>query len=77
MLLFFAFFMLASMAGCGIQAWLITVLHQVHGMGLVSASATLTAYMVGATAACWSAAGSRTASTRTSFAASLTVPRRR
>ena len=50
MLLFFGFFMLASCAGAGIQAWLITVLHQVKGMGLEAASTTLTSYMVGATA---------------------------
>ncbi len=50
MLLFFGFFMLASCAGAGIQAWLITVLHQVKGMGLEAASTTLTSYMIGATA---------------------------
>ena len=50
MLLFFGFFMLASCAGAGLQAWLITVLHQVKGMGLEAASTTLTFYMVGATA---------------------------
>lgn len=50
MLLFFGFFALASCAGAGIQAWLITVLHQVKGMGLEAASTTLTSYMVGATA---------------------------
>ena len=47
MLLFFAFFMLSSMAGAGIQSWLITVLHQVHGMGLEAASSVLTGYMAG------------------------------
>ena len=50
MLLFFAFFLLSSMAGGGVQSWLITVLHTVHGLDLASASSALTAYMVGATA---------------------------
>ena len=49
MLLFFAFFLLSSMAGAGIQSWIITVLHQVHGMDLAAASSVLTGYMVGAT----------------------------
>jgi MFS family permease len=49
MLLFFAFFLLTSMAGAGIQSWLITVLHQVKDMSVDAASSTLTAYMVGAT----------------------------
>jgi MFS family permease len=49
MLLFFAFFLLSSMAGAGIQSWVITVLHQVHGMDLAAASSVLTGYMVGAT----------------------------
>ncbi len=50
MLLFFTFFLLSSMAGGGVQAWLITVLHTVHGLDLAAASSSLTAYMVGATA---------------------------
>jgi MFS family permease len=49
MLLFFGFFMLGSMAGAGIQAWVITVLHQVNGMDLALASSALTFYMIGAT----------------------------
>jgi predicted MFS family arabinose efflux permease len=49
MLLFFAFFMLGAMASAGVQSWLITVLHSVHGMSLPAASSALTAYMVGAT----------------------------
>jgi predicted MFS family arabinose efflux permease len=49
MLLFFAFFMLGSMAGAGVQAWVITVLHQVNGMDLAIASTALTGYMAGAT----------------------------
>ena len=49
MLLFFGFFMLGSMAGAGIQAWVITVLHQVNGMDLAVASSALTGYMIGAT----------------------------
>ncbi|MGE0257151.1 MAG: MFS transporter [Alphaproteobacteria bacterium] len=47
-LLFFAFFMVSSMAGSGIQSWLITVLHSTHGLTLESASSGLTGYMVGA-----------------------------
>jgi MFS transporter, FSR family, fosmidomycin resistance protein len=46
-LMFFAFFMVSSMAGAGIQSWLITILHQVHGVTLAAASAALTGYMVG------------------------------
>jgi MFS family permease len=46
-LLFFGFFMVSSMAGAGIQSWLITVLHQAHGLTLESASSALTGYMIG------------------------------
>ncbi|CAH2601548.1 MFS transporter [Rhodovastum atsumiense] len=49
MLLFFGFFMLGSMAGAGIQAWIITILHQTRGMDLALASTALTGYMIGAT----------------------------
>lgn len=49
MLLFFAFFLLSSMAGAGVQSWLITVMRKVNGMGLEAASTTLTCYMAGAT----------------------------
>jgi FSR family fosmidomycin resistance protein-like MFS transporter len=49
MLLFFGFFLLSAMAGSGVQAWLITVLHAVHGMSLEAGSSALTAYMVGGT----------------------------
>jgi MFS family permease len=49
MLLFFGFYLLGAMAGAGIQAWLITVLHEVKGMGVEAASSALTGYMVGAT----------------------------
>jgi FSR family fosmidomycin resistance protein-like MFS transporter len=49
MLLFFAFFLLGSMAGAGVQAWLITVLHTVRGMALEIASSALTGYMAGST----------------------------
>src|SRR5262249_50305323 len=49
MLLFFGFFLLSAMAGSGMQAWLITVLHSVMGMDLKAASTALTAYMAGAT----------------------------
>ncbi len=49
MLLFFGFYLLGSMAGAGVQAWLITVLHAVKGMALPLASTALTGYMVGTT----------------------------
>ena len=48
-LLFFGFFLLSAMSGAGIQAWLITVLHAVHGISLESGSSALTGYLVGAT----------------------------
>jgi MFS transporter, FSR family, fosmidomycin resistance protein len=47
MLLFFAFYLLGSMAGSGLQAWLITVLHTVKGIDLTAASGALTAYLLG------------------------------
>jgi MFS transporter, FSR family, fosmidomycin resistance protein len=46
-LMFFAFFMVSSMAGAGIQTWLITILHQVHGLAIEAASSALTGYMTG------------------------------
>jgi MFS transporter, FSR family, fosmidomycin resistance protein len=49
MLLFFAFFLLSSMAGSGIQSWLVTVLGKLWGTPVLVASTALTAYMVGAT----------------------------
>jgi MFS transporter, FSR family, fosmidomycin resistance protein len=49
MLLFFGFFLLSAMSSAGIQAWLITVLHEVRGITLETASSALTAYMAGAT----------------------------
>jgi FSR family fosmidomycin resistance protein-like MFS transporter len=49
MLLFFGFFLLGSMAGGGVQSWLITVLHTVKGMTLEAASSALTGYMAGST----------------------------
>src|SRR5437588_183114 len=45
---FFAFFLVSSMAGAGIQSWLITVLHRTHGLTLEAASSALTGYMIGA-----------------------------
>lgn len=45
--LFFLFYLLGAMASGGIQAWLITVLHQVKGLDLALASAALTAYLAG------------------------------
>ncbi|HEY2621278.1 MAG TPA: MFS transporter [Acetobacteraceae bacterium] len=49
MLLFFGFFLLGSMAGSGVQAWLITILHTVKGLALEVASSALTGYMAGST----------------------------
>jgi MFS family permease len=49
MLLFFAFFMLSAMAAAGVQSWLITVLHTVHGMDFTVAASALTGYMAGST----------------------------
>jgi sugar phosphate permease len=48
-MMFFAFFMVSSMAGAGIQSWLITILHQVHGLAIEAASSALTGYMIGMT----------------------------
>src|SRR5262249_43931079 len=39
--------MVSSMAGAGIQSWLITVLHATHGLSLSAASSALTLYMIG------------------------------
>jgi len=50
MLLFFLFFMFGAMAGGGVQAWLVTVLHTVKGIELGIAATALTAYMIGSTA---------------------------
>ena len=47
-MMFFAFFMVSSMAGAGIQSWLITVLHRTYGMPVETASSALTGWMVGA-----------------------------
>jgi predicted MFS family arabinose efflux permease len=47
MILFFFFYLLGSAAGSGVQAWIITVLHQVKGIELALASSALTAYMLG------------------------------
>src|SRR5271166_6642909 len=49
MLLFFGFFLLGSMAGAGVQSWLITILHTAKGMALEIASSALTGYMAGST----------------------------
>jgi sugar phosphate permease len=74
MLLFFAFFLLTSMAGSGIQAWLITVLHQVKGMSVEAASSTLTSYMVGATSGVLVGGWAADRTTRhLTFASALTV----
>ncbi len=49
MILFFLFFMFGAMAGGGVQAWLVTVLHTVKGIDLPIAATALTAYMAGST----------------------------
>lgn len=49
-LLFFAFFLLSSMSGSGIQAFVITVLGRLWGTPVAIASMVLTGYMAGATA---------------------------
>jgi MFS family permease len=49
MLLFFAFFLLSSMAGSGIQAFVITVLDQLWGLPVAIGSMALTGYMAGNT----------------------------
>lgn len=49
MILFFLFFLLSSMAGSGIQSFLITVLDQMWGVPVAVGSLALTGYMVGAT----------------------------
>ncbi|MCR0983537.1 MFS transporter [Roseomonas populi] len=49
MLMFFAFFLLSSMAGAGIQSFLIATLDQLWGTPLTVASLALTGYVTGAT----------------------------
>jgi predicted MFS family arabinose efflux permease len=49
MVLFFLFFLFGAMAGGGVQAWLVTVLHTVKGIDLKLAATALTAYMLGST----------------------------
>jgi FSR family fosmidomycin resistance protein-like MFS transporter len=49
MLAFFAFYMLSAMAGAGVQSWLITVLHAVHGTDLAVGASALAGYTAGAT----------------------------
>ncbi len=50
LILFFLFYLFGSMAGSGVQAWLITILHEQKGIALALASTALTAYMVGTSA---------------------------
>jgi FSR family fosmidomycin resistance protein-like MFS transporter len=50
LILFFLFYLLGSMAGSGIQAWLITILHEQKGIALALASTALTSYMIGTSA---------------------------
>lgn len=47
LVLFFMFFLLGAMASGGIQAWCITILHQIKGFDLSVSAAALTAFMVG------------------------------
>ena len=49
MLLFFGFYLLGSMAGAGVQAWVVTVLNELKGLDIAIASAALTGYMAGNT----------------------------
>jgi FSR family fosmidomycin resistance protein-like MFS transporter len=49
MLLFFLFFLFGAMAGGGVQAWVVTILHTVKGIELKAAATALTAYMIGST----------------------------
>ena len=49
MLLFFLFFLFGAMAGGGVQAWIVTILHTVKGIELKAAATALTAYMIGST----------------------------
>lgn len=50
MILFFLFFALGAMASGGVQAWIVTILHNYKGLDLPVAATALTAYMLGATA---------------------------
>lgn len=45
--LFFLFFLFGAMASGGVQAWSVTILHQLKGFDLSAAAAALTAFMVG------------------------------
>jgi MFS family permease len=49
MLLFFGFFLLSSMAGSGIQSFLVTVLDELWGVPVAVGAMALTGYMAGAT----------------------------
>lgn len=49
MLLFFLFYLFGAMAGGGVQAWLVTILHTVKGIDLKLAATALTGYMLGST----------------------------
>ncbi|WP_376098688.1 MFS transporter [Roseomonas sp. CCTCC AB2023176] len=49
MLLFFGFFLLSSMAGSGIQSFLVTVLDELWGVPVAVGAMALTGYMTGAT----------------------------
>ena len=61
LLMFFAFFMVSSMAGAGIQSGLITTLHQVHGVTLQPPRRRRPGTWWGRSVACWSAVGWPTA----------------
>lgn len=47
MLLFLAFYTVTTMAAAGLQAWLVTVLHETHGMALDLAASALTIFTLG------------------------------
>jgi MFS family permease len=47
MVLFFLFYLLVAMAGSGVQAWLITILHETKGIDLSLASWALTVFLLG------------------------------
>src|SRR5207244_1271415 len=50
---FFAFFLVSSMAGAGIQSWLITVLHRTTVIRLKAASYACTSYVTGDPVRLW------------------------
>ena len=49
-LMFLAFYTVTTMAAAGLQAWMVTVLHQAHGMALDLAASALTLFTLGVAA---------------------------